>query len=369
MNAQVFEVRNIILPIGISFYTFQALSYVVDVYRSKNMGGELKAQHNILNLALYITFFPQLIAGPIVKYHDIEMQIYNRVHDIDKVAYGIKRFIYGISKKIIISNILAAVADQIFVLNPEQISNGVAWLGIICYSLQIYFDFSGYSDMAIGLGQMFGFKFMENFNYPYISQSIQEFWRRWHISLSTWFREYLYIPLGGNRKGPLRTYINLMIVFFATGLWHGSNWNFIIWGLFHGAFLVLERRYLGKYLESNKYKVLNHIYTLLIVMIGWVFFRAESMNHALSYLEQMFIPKAQQVYVIQEFLNIETVFVLIIGIILSGMIQQKYQFIKEWIWNQKIKSIVEIGVLSLLMFICITYLASGTYNPFIYFRF
>lgn len=361
--------KDIILPIGISFYTFQALSYVIDVYRSKNTGGALKAQKNILNLALYITFFPQLIAGPIVKYHDVELQIYNRTHSIERTAYGIKRFIFGISKKVLISNTLAAVADQIFVIEPNEMTTLVAWVGIICYTLQIYFDFSGYSDMAIGLGHMFGFEFMENFNYPYISKSIQEFWTRWHISLSTWFKEYLYIPLGGNRKGLLRTYLNLMIVFFCTGLWHGSSWNFIVWGLFHGAFMVLERKWLGKYLQRNPYKVINHIYTLLVVMIGWVFFRSENISYAFSYLKQLFIPDTNSFYTVFEFLNIEIIFILIVGIILSGMIQQVFPSIKKWIWSAKEISYPQIIVLALLLFSCIVLLANDTYNPFIYFRF
>lgn len=370
LGGEIIMTRNIVLPVGISFYTFQALSYVVDVYRYKEGRGEVKVQKNILNLALYITLFPQLIAGPIVKYHDIESQIEDRTVSLQYMAYGIKRFIYGLSKKVLISNTLALISDQIFGLQVTQIGFTTAWVGILCYSLQIYFDFSGYSDMAIGLGHMLGFRFMENFNYPYVSKSIQEFWRKWHISLSTWFREYLYIPLGGNRKGPLRTYVNLMIVFFATGLWHGASWNFIIWGLFHGIFLVLERKWLGKVLEQNKFKVFNHIYTLLVVMIGWVFFRADNLNYALGYLKQMFIPNfTTSTYPLAQFLSIEGTITLGIGILLCGVAQGKIKKFKSALYNELRVYVSEIIILSFLMFWCIMYLASGTYNPFIYFRF
>lgn len=266
---KIIELTNIILPIGISFYTFQALSYVIDVYRGHN-----KAQKNIFNLALYISFFPQLIAGPIVKYHDIENQILNRNESLENIFYGIKRFIYGLSKKVILANMFALSCDEILKQPADELGTALVWCASVLYTLQIYYDFSGYSDMAIGLGKMFGFNFLENFNYPYISKSIKEFWRRWHISLSTWFKEYLYIPLGGNRKRKLFTYINLLIVFFATGLWHGASYNFILWGLFHGFFLVIERIFLGKLLEKNKLKFINHIYVIFVFVIGWVLFRA-----------------------------------------------------------------------------------------------
>ncbi|MFG6363489.1 MBOAT family O-acyltransferase, partial [Schaedlerella sp.] len=223
------------LPIGISFFTFQALSYVIDVYR-----GQVKAQKNYGSMLLYISFFPQLIAGPIVKYHDIEQQISNRTTDVKEIAAGFRRFIVGLSKKVLLSNTAALAADAVFAAELSQVNILSAWIGAVSYLFQIYFDFSGYSDMAIGLGHMFGFTFQENFNYPYISGSVQEFWRRWHISLSTWFKEYLYIPLGGNRKGAARTYMNKLIVFFCTGLWHGANWTFVVWGLYHGLFLLLE---------------------------------------------------------------------------------------------------------------------------------
>lgn len=366
----IIPVREIILPVGISFYTFQALSYVVDIYRSKNNDGLLKAQSNINKLALYISLFPQLIAGPIVKYHDIQAQIDERQASIERVAYGIKRFILGLGKKVLIANTLAAVADDIFALQANDLTTSVAWLGILCYSLQIYFDFSGYSDMAIGLGEMFGFTFMENFNYPYISRSIKEFWRRWHISLSTWFKEYLYIPLGGNRKGKKRTYLNLICVFFMTGLWHGASWNFIAWGLFHGIFLVIERLWLGDLLKKNKFKALNHIYTILIVMIGWVFFRAEDMKYALIYIYKLFIPtKIESLYNAKMFINREIMIVLVLAILLSGVLQAIFPKFKELLYERNGIKILYALVLSIIFFACIVSVASSTYNPFIYFRF
>ncbi len=239
--------RSIALPIGISFYTFQALSYVIDVYR-----GEVKVQKNYIHMLLYVSFFPQLIAGPIVKYHDIDRQIENRTVTADKFAYGVYRFSCGMGKKVLLSNAFAEVVDKVYSYELSEVSAPLLWLAALLYMLQIYFDFSGYSDMAIGLGKMFGFDFQENFNLPYISTSVKEFWRRWHISLSSWFRDYLYIPLGGNRKGTMKTYRNLLIVFFLTGMWHGAGWTFIIWGLFHGLFQILERLFLGKALAKTK---------------------------------------------------------------------------------------------------------------------
>ena len=240
------------LPIGISFYTFQAMSYVIDVYRR-----EVSAERNLLNTALYISFFPQLIAGPIVRYSEIAYQFVNRRVTTAEFAYGIQRFILGMSKKVLLANPLAITADYVFSLRPEVLSFGMAWLGVICYTLQIYFDFSGYSDMAIGLAHMFGFRFPENFNYPYISQSVREFWRRWHITLSNWFRDYLFIPLGGSRCSTARTYFNLLVVFALCGLWHGPSWTFVLWGLFHGTFMVLERIALDRWLTAS-WSVVRH---------------------------------------------------------------------------------------------------------------
>ena len=278
------NIVHVPLPIGISFFTFQIMTYVIDLYRE-----EIKVQKKFINLGLYIMLFPQLIAGPIVRYIDIEKEINNRKVDIDLIDEGIKRFILGLGKKIFIANIMGTWADTVFNMSLEKINTPLAWLGIFGYTMQIFFDFSAYSDMAIGLGKIFGFHFLENFNYPYISRNIQEFWRRWHISLSQWFKDYLYIPLGGNRKGKIRTYINLLIVFFLTGLWHGSSWNFIFWGIFHGVFLIIERLGLKKVLEKTP-KILQHLYTMIIVIIGWVFFRADNFIFALKYLKILFIP-------------------------------------------------------------------------------
>lgn len=266
IGAGPIELAPIHLPIGISFFTFQAMSYAVDVYRR-----DASVQRNPLNIGLYIALFPQLIAGPIIRYHDIAAQLIRRRVRLDDLSYGIERFVVGLGKKVLIANQVAIIADQVFSFPYETLTPGVAWLGVLCYTLQIYFDFSGYSDMAIGLGRMFGFHFLENFNYPYISRSIREFWRRWHISLSSWFRDYLYIPLGGNHKGPLRTYLNLLIVFFLCGLWHGAGWNFVIWGLLHGLFLVIERLGFEKIL-NRCWSPLRYLYVMLVVCTGWVFF-------------------------------------------------------------------------------------------------
>ncbi len=362
-NLQSLSVKEIALPIGISFYTFQALSYVVDLYR-----GEIKVQKNWYKLALYISFFPQLIAGPIVKYKDVCEQIDNRKCTVDKFAYGVKRFIYGLGKKVIISNSMALIVDSIFELDMNYVGTSLAWCIAICYTLQIYFDFSGYSDMAIGLGKMFGFDFMENFNYPYISKSIQEFWRRWHISLSTWFREYLYIPLGGNRKGKVRTYINLFIVFFCTGLWHGASYTFVLWGLFHGIFMIIERLFLGKILDKNPIKVINHIYTLFVVMIGWVLFRAEKLDVAVSLIKNMFVYKSNGLYSMFYYVDVKSIVIIAIAIIIGFILpltSKKRHFIED---TEK-TSVIEIILCVLIMGYSMIMLISNTYNPFIYFRF
>ncbi len=355
--------REIALPVGISFYTFQALSYVVDVYR-----GTIKAQKNIFYLALYVSFFPQLIAGPIVKYRDVCDQIEKRQCSPWGMAYGIKRFSYGIAKKMIFANTFAATVDFMMKKPLEQLGTVNVWILAILYTLQIYFDFSGYSDMAIGLGKMFGFDFMENFNYPYISSSIREFWRRWHISLSTWFREYLYIPLGGNRKGQIRTYVNLLIVFFATGLWHGAGATFIIWGMFHGLFLVTERMGLGKLLEKNRFRIFNHLYTVLIVIVGWVFFRADTLSDAVVILRQMFIWNGG-IYPVTLFLNRKVIFLALSGILFSGIIQSACPKLTVHLYDKNNIKTADIFIMAVLLFLCTMYLVSSTYNPFIYFRF
>ncbi len=274
--------KNVVLPIGISFFTFHAISYVVDVYRR-----DASAQKSPVHAALYLLLFPQLIAGPIIRYREIADQLARRLVTLDDVAEGIRRFIIGLGKKMLIANTVAGPADRIFAMPAAQLDAPHAWLGIICYTLQIYFDFSGYSDMAIGLGRIFGFRFPENFRWPYIADSVQGFWRRWHISLSSWFRDYLYVPLGGNRGSAGRTYGNLIAVFFLCGLWHGASWNFVIWGLFHGTFLVLERLRFGNYVRTAP-SLLRHGYVLLVVMVGWVFFRADTLPAATAFLGAMF---------------------------------------------------------------------------------
>ncbi len=350
------------LPIGISFFTFQVLSYVIDVYR-----GEVKAQKNLFDVMLYISFFPQLIAGPIVKYHDIQEQIRNRNADGKEIAEGLRRFIVGLSKKVLISNTMALTADNLFSAAPGEINALSAWLAAISYMLQIYFDFSGYSDMAIGLGHMFGFHFLENFRYPYISQGIQEFWRRWHISLSTWFKEYLYIPLGGNRKGKFRTCCNKMIVFFSTGLWHGANWTFVLWGMWHGAFLLLEEAVPMKKMP----KILLHFYTLLVVCVGFVMFRADTFSQGIFMIGKMFTGwtcTPLQMVVMLEQLHPVFLITLVCAIIGSTPLvlhTAKRVFSSfggrlEW---------MGYGGSILLLLLCILQLSEGSYNPFIYFRF
>ena len=353
---------DVIMPIGISFYTFQALSYVIDVYR-----GEVKAQKSIYNVALYVTFFPQLIAGPIVKYHDIEKEIIKRTVNFQNIYLGLKRFSFGLGKKIIFANTFGAVVDQIFGTNLDVLDYKIMWLGAICYSLQLYFDFSGYSDMAIGLGQIFGFHFLENFNYPYISKSITEFWRRWHISLGSWFKEYLYIPLGGNRKGQKRTYVNLFIVFLATGIWHGASWTFVIWGLWHGIFIIIERYFSIEKYNKMYQKLLRYIYTVLVFIIGWVIFRADTLSNGIKYLRIMFGLKKNLItgYEIGYFLNMKVLILLVIGI-LASVSAFKFIFIER----NTVKYKIAINVFSLIIIIIsMILISSSTYNPFIYFRF
>ena len=353
---------NIALPIGISFFTFQILSYIIDLYR-----GQYRAQKNIINLALYIAFFPQLIAGPIVKYKDINEQLNHRVCTLEKVAEGIRRFIYGLGKKVIIANTVAYCVDSIYALDSTNITGLMAWLSAILYSLQIYFDFSGYSDMAIGLGKIFGFEFQENFNYPYLSSSIQEFWQRWHISLGTWFREYIYIPLGGNRNGKFRTYLNLIIVFLITGLWHGASFNFILWGGLYGLIQVIERMGFKKLLRN---KIFAHLYTIIIFIFGWVIFRAENLTQAVDLLIRMLLPwrYTESSFLMSPVFGPKTIFIILSGILGCGIIQE----ISSKIGNAKIlwkNSFVEIIYCSSIFILCLAMLAGDTYNPFIYFRF
>ena len=360
------------LPIGISFFTFQAMSYVIDVYRQ-----ETDVQLNLINCGLYVSLFPQLIAGPIVRYHDVAKQIVSRNVTRPQFSAGIQRFIFGLAKKTMLANPLGEVADKIFAVPVSEVTTGMAWLGIVCYTLQVYFDFSGYSDMAIGLGRLFGFEFLENFNYPYVAQSMRDFWRRWHISLSTWFRDYLYIPLGGNRGSALRTYFNLWIVFLLCGLWHGASWNFVIWGALHGAYLVIERMGWHKYLD-RLWQPLRHLYTLLLVMIGWVFFRSESVSHAIQYLGSMIgVTNADGVeYFTLLYFDLKTLFNLIIGCILAtpiaiGFAKQLQTKIISPQFSQ-LQPLLYGGYYSLLLSLFLlstASLAAGTYNPFIYYRF
>jgi len=357
------DIVEIALPLGISFYVFQTMSYTIDVYR-----GNVKANRNFLEFATYVTMFPQLVAGPIVRYIDVQKELTNRTVDLQGFSKGLERFTIGLAKKMIIANTFASLADCIFNETGGEFSTVNAWIGIIAYAFQIYYDFSGYSDMAIGLGKMFGFNFLENFNYPYISKSIQEFWRRWHISLSTWFRDYLYIPLGGNRKGNRRTYINLFIVFFITGLWHGASWNFVIWGLFHGVFIVIERLGFDMILKKL-WQPIQHLYALLVVLIGWVLFRAEDMSSAISYLKTMFIYTEGNATV-NDFIayfnyNSELVFVTILAIIFSI---PTYPYLEKKLTNPRFLVFRYTGIIAILL-ICIIYIAAGSYNPFIYFRF
>lgn len=321
-------------------------------------------------MLLYISFFPQLIAGPIVKYHDIEQQISSRVCDVEEIARGMRRFIVGLSKKVLLSNVAAVAADAVFAADLARVNVLSAWIGAVSYLFQIYFDFSGYSDMAIGLGHMFGFTFQENFNYPYISCNIQEFWRRWHISLSTWFKEYLYIPLGGNRKGTLRTYINKLIVFFCTGLWHGANWTFVVWGLYHGAFLLLE----GIFPMKKLPRALGHLYTMLAVCVGFVIFRADTLRQGFGMIGKMFTgwtfgPEAMRFALRQ----MNPLFWLVMGIcvIASAPVKDMGQKLcSRYGWKCGQAAVPCSYLCSIvLLILCILSLSSGTYNPFIYFRF
>ncbi len=357
------DFMQIALPLGISFYTFQAMSYVIDVYR-----GDCKVQNNIYKLALYICLFPQLIAGPIVKYHDIEEQIDSREVNFEKVDEGVKRFIIGLSKKMLIANTMGAIADKIFIQDPHTFSHGIAWLGSIAYSFQLFFDFSGYSDMAIGLGLIFGFRFMENFNYPYISKSITEFWRRWHISLSTWFKQYVYIPLGGNRNGKLKQLRNLGIVFLLTGIWHGAAWNFVIWGIWHGFFIIMEKiTGLANETENRFANFVKHIYCILAFVIGWVIFRADSMSYAWEYLQNMFgvlhLRPDEFIYALPYYADRYELIMFVAAVLCSIPIFTKFKA-----QNNAVKILYNIWLLFLFILSSAT-IAASTYNPFIYFRF
>ena len=363
-------VPEIALPIGISFFTFQALSYVIDVYR-----GDVAVQKSYGKLLLYISFFPQLIAGPIVRYKDIALEIDNRSASPRQIAFGLRRFIVGLGKKVLIANAMGAAADYMFNHGAANLNMLGAWIGAVAYLMQIYYDFSAYSDMAIGLGKMFGFHFKENFNHPYIADTVQNFWRRWHISLSSFFRDYVYIPLGGNRKGKFRTVLNRIIVFFLTGLWHGANWTFILWGLYHGFFLLLEE---FVPLIKKLPKVLRHIYTLLTVTLGFVLFRADTIGEALIFISRMFsgtdFSAVSMSFTVQA-LTPYFIFMLLMAIFCCGpfdkLAEQVRKLEDKEVLTQKETVVQNLSfVLSCLLLVwCIIRLAGGSYNPFIYFRF
>nr|WP_330388604.1 MBOAT family O-acyltransferase [Clostridioides difficile] len=362
------SIPTIALPLGISFFTFQTMSYVIDVYRKDG-----RVQRNIFDLALYVSLFPQLVAGPIVRYQTVDEQISKRIYSNEKFAVGVNRFICGLAKKVILANQLGMVADGVFSANIANLSIAESWLGIICYTLQIYFDFSGYSDMAIGLGKIFGFDFLENFNYPYISQSVSEFWRRWHISLSSWFRDYVYIPLGGNRVSPIKQYTNLFVVWSLTGIWHGANWTFLTWGIYYGILISIEKVFLGKLLKKVP-QIFRHIYLILIVMIGWVFFRADNIVQASEFVQVLFgvgsNPICNNSFIM--YIN-DYGYIIILSIIFAIPIIPKLKSILK----SKTKKLVESNFVYMLhstflvalMFIVVVILINSTYNPFLYFRF
>ena len=343
---------HLALPIGISFYTFQILSYVIDVRR-----GDVPPARNLVDFAAYVSMFPQLIAGPIVRYVDVAADLRRLNGDISTAAAGARRFCMGLAKKVLLANTLASAADTAFGMTGS-LNFGGAWAGLIAYALQIYFDFSGYSDMAIGLGKMLGFSFPENFRYPYVSLSVKEFWRRWHLSLSTWFRDYLYIPLGGSRRGKGRTLLNLLIVFALCGLWHGDNWTFLLWGLWHGLFLCLERLSFMKKLQEALPKWVRWCYTALVVLLGWVLFRADSLALALQYAGNLF--SLEGVW-ISEVLTVQSGAALLAGIVCCLPLPRPRQ-------NALTETVYTLIALALLA-ACALCLAGGTYNPFIYFRF
>ena len=369
----VLGIKEIVLPIGISFFTFQAMSYVMDVY-----SGRAQVQKNILKFALYVSFFPQLIAGPIVKYSDVARQIDTRKESAPLFLSGQRRFICGLAKKVLLANTFALTADAVWAMEPELMGSLTAWLGALSYTMQIYYDFSGYSDMAIGLGRMFGFRFKENFNYPYTSLSVQEFWRRWHISLSSWFKEYVYFPLGGSREGAGKTYRNVFIVFLLTGIWHGANFTFLVWGLLYALLQIIERLFLGKLLGRNPVKPVNWVYTMLAVILGWVLFRSDNIVYAGKYIAAMFgryngsagaAAAGSGVYRCLGFLSMELIIAFAAAFAGMGFVSRAlagvYDRVRKKTWFMALDMFVMLG----LLILCILRIISGTYNPFIYFKF
>lgn len=357
----IWQEPQIILPAGISFFTFQAVSYLVDIYR-----GKTKTRHSLVHTALYISFFPQLIAGPVIKYADMEQQILNRTVSLEQAAAGFRRFICGLAKKVLISDVLGKSADLIFSMDITSVGGRMAWCASLCYTFQIYYDFSGYSDMAVGLGGMFGFHIPENFNDPYLSRSVAEFWRRWHISLGAWFREYVYIPLGGNRKGNVRTYFNLMIVFLLTGLWHGADYTFVAWGLYHGIFVLLERT--GCMERITKSRLVSRCYLFLTVNFGWVIFRSDSLRKALMFLKRMLLPwlYAKADMPAGKYVSGMTVFVAVCAVFGAGRGKKWLSAKLSGKWNG---SVPEALCCMILLLLCIAAAAGSAYSPFIYFKF
>ncbi|SFC24192.1 MBOAT family O-acyltransferase [Ruminococcus albus] len=352
------------LPIGISFYSFQTLSYVIDVYK-----GNVKCQKNILHLGTYVALFPQLIAGPIVRYIDVAEQLVHRDESIEKFAEGVKRFCIGLGKKVIIANAVGELFDSISNSPQSELSIAASWIGIIAYTFQIYFDFSGYSDMAIGLGKMFGFDFLENFNYPYISDSITEFWRRWHISLSSWFRDYVYIPLGGNRKGKARQCVNIMVVWFLTGFWHGANWNFMMWGVYFGVILLLEKNFLLKLLKKSP-KIIQHIYALLLIVIGWGIFAYEDTSALLQNLKNMFGFGGLPLWNGQTaFWLTQNIVLFMLAIVCSTPLIKKAGGFMAKHKPSMYETVIVPAECTLLFIVSVAYLAGNSFNPFLYFRF
>ena len=359
IGINIFSPLNISLPIGISFYTFQTMSYPIDVYRN-----DAKVQKNLVNFSCYVTMFFQLIAGPIVRYKDIAAQLDHRIENENGFYNGIKRFVCGLAKKVILANNMGLIFEQINSLNNENISLLLAWLGIICFALQIYFDFSGYSDMAIGLASMFGFDLLENFNYPYIASSITDFWRRWHISLSSWFRDYVYIPLGGNRKGLYRQCINIMIVWLLTGLWHGASFNFILWGLYYGLILIFEK-VIGLKMLKKLPAIFRHIYALILILIGWVIFNFTDFDMMINYFKLMFYNPVIIDNISLYFIR-DNIILIIISII--ACLPVRLSRLNPFVINKKFEYLMPLIILGTLI-ICVAFICESSYNPFLYFRF
>lgn len=363
-----FSIPDIALPIGISFYTFQTMSYTIDIFRK-----DASAQHSMINLGTYVTMFPQLIAGPIVRYQTVAEQLNDRVETQEKFAEGVRRFIIGLGKKVLLANNIGLLWNSISTTEVNQLTVLTSWIGVLAFGLQIYFDFSGYSDMAIGLGKMFGFELLENFNYPYISQSITEFWRRWHISLGTWFRDYVYIPLGGNRKGKWRTYFNVFVVWFLTGLWHGASWNFVLWGIYFGIIISIEKAFLMKWLNKLP-SMIRHVYTLFLLLIGWGLFAFDNFIQLSEYFKVMFGFKGTSLYNQRTlfYLSSNAMSLIILIIASTPLMSMVYQKLERSL-NSNLKWILEVIIMPMIylsiLFISTAYLVDSSYNPFLYFRF